>query len=113
MAKLNHEKMHAEIERRAKALEANRKRLSEMSLLERANMAHEFMTTASEILETALKFKAVMLKRGLKIAKTKCPRCAKRAKDEPIGETLEGRIAGSRNHFRMRCINGCGMAMME
>lgn len=68
----------------------------------------------AEVVDTAAKFKAAMMKRGITSARTNCPRCAAAAKPgEPSGATLYGYISGPRNHFRMSCRNGCGMAMME
>lgn len=66
-----------------------------------------------QVIETATKFKAAMLKEGIINARTKCPRCAAAKPGQPSGATLYGYISGTRNHFRMSCKNGCGMAMME
>lgn len=66
-----------------------------------------------QVVETAAKFKAAMMKRGITSARTNCPRCAAARPGQPSGATLYGYISGTRNHFRMSCKNGCGMAMME
>ncbi len=50
-----------------------------------------------EDLQTALKLKSKMLKRQLTTARAKCPRCKK--------ETLQGRLAGRKNHLRCWCDN--------
>lgn len=71
------------------------------------------ITDFAEVIETAAKLKAVMLKRGITSARTECPRCAAARPGQPSGATLYGYISGTRNHFRMSCKNGCGMAMME
>lgn len=73
------------------------------------------MAQVAEVLATAEKFKAVMLKKGITRARTFCPRCRAANPDSPSGATLYGFIvnAGTRKHFRMSCMNGCGMAMME
>lgn len=71
------------------------------------------ITDFAEVIETATKFKAVLLERGITSARTKCPRCAAARPGKPSGASLYGYISGHRNHFRMSCKNGCGMAMME
>lgn len=72
-----------------------------------------FLDQLRDVIDTASKFKAAMLKKGIVHARTQCPRCKAKDPDKPSGATLYGAIAGPRKHFRMSCKNGCGMAMME
>jgi hypothetical protein len=63
-----------------------------------------FMDRAVKIIETAMKLKAVMKKRGLARARAKCPYCEK--------GFLHGQLAGSKGHLHMAC-DGCDVRMME
>lgn len=67
-------------------------------------MSADFMDRAVKILETAMKLKAVMKKRGLTRARAKCPHCE--------AGFLHGRIAGRKGHLHMAC-DGCNARMME
>lgn len=59
------------------------------------------------VMETGLKFKKVMLAKGLTRAQTKCPRCG-------VENALQGALAGRKNHLRMSCNTPkCEMSMME
>lgn len=85
-----------------------------MSAVEEATKKREeFFAQFDDVIRTAGKFKAVMLKKGIVHARTQCPRCKAKHPDKPSGASLYGAISGPRNHFRMSCRNGCGMAMME
>lgn len=85
-----------------------------MSVIEEATRKREnFFAQLDDVIRTAEKFKAVMLKKGITYARTQCPRCKAQNPEKPSGATLYGAIAGPRKHFRMSCRNGCGMAMME
>jgi len=65
-----------------------------------------FLREAGATLFTGLKLKRVMQRRGLRRARAKCPRCG--------NETLQGALAGRRDHLRMWCdTEGCGMGMIE
>jgi len=57
-----------------------------------------------QALETAVKFKAALLKRGKRRGWTTCPRC---------GGRLEGALAGPKNHIRMACTTAGCLAAME
>jgi len=54
-------------------------------------------------IETGLKLKKIMLKRGLRRCRCVCPRC---------GGMIHAGLAGRRDHLRMSC-SGCGLNMME
>jgi hypothetical protein len=85
-----------------------------MSGIEAATKKREdFFDQFEDVIRTATKFKAAMLKKGITRARTQCPRCNTKAPEKPSGATLYGAIAGPRKHFHMSCQNGCGMAMME
>lgn len=60
------------------------------------------------VLETSIKLKRSMIKRGLRRARAICPRCGG-------GDgTLQGALVGPRNHLRMWCDTpGCSMEVME
>lgn len=64
----------------------------------------DFMAQIRSTFRDASKLKAVMLKRGLKAARARCPEC---------GGELNGRLAGSRNHMRFWCAGTCKRSMME
>lgn len=66
--------------------------------------SEDFFAKFGDVIDTAVKFKKVMNKRGLKRAKCPCPRC---------GKFIWGSIATYNGHFRMSCEGSCGMAMME
>lgn len=51
----------------------------------------------SAILETHVKMKKVMLKKGVRAAKAPCPHCKK--------GFLHGRLAGRKDHLHMWCDN--------
>lgn len=72
-----------------------------------------FLAHVNDVIRTATKFKAVMIKKGITYARTQCPRCKAKTPDKPSGATLYGSIVGPRKHFHMSCRNGCGMSMME
>lgn len=57
-----------------------------------------------DVIDTAVKFKKVMQKKGIKRARCVCPRC---------GSFIHGCLSGPRNHLRMTCEGKCGMNMME
>lgn len=57
-------------------------------------------------LDAGVKLKRVMLAKGLTRARAKCPKCG--------NETLQGALAGRKNHMRMWCETpNCEMRMME
>lgn len=77
-------------------------------LVDRAKrQSPEFMRHVAQVVETSIKLKRVMLKRGLKRARANCPRCG-------VAGALRGALVGSRNHMRMWCETpGCSMELME
>ena len=75
--------------------------------LNRLSKHDEFQRHVAEVLTTMVKLKRVMLARGLRRAKTKCPRCG------CVG-ALQGGLVGQRNHMRMWCETpSCSMEAME
>ncbi len=64
----------------------------------------DFFAGIKDVIDTAVKFKDRMNKRGIKRARCVCPRC---------GKFIHGSIASYNGHFRMSCEGQCGMAMME
>jgi uncharacterized protein with PIN domain len=64
----------------------------------------DFMASIRSTIRDAGKLKAVMLKKGLRQARAKCPECE--------GE-LRGALAGPRNHMRFWCTGTCKRQMME
>lgn len=64
----------------------------------------DFMASVRTTIRDAGKLKTVMLKKGLRQARAKCPEC---------GGELHGRLAGSRNHMRFWCDGTCNRQMME
>lgn len=64
----------------------------------------DFMASIRSTIRDAGKLKAVMLKKGLRQARAKCPECE--------GE-LRGALAGPRNHMRFHCTGTCKRQMME
>lgn len=64
----------------------------------------DFLALIRTTFRDAEKLKTVMLKRGLKAARARCPEC---------GGTLNGRLAGPRNHMRFWCDGTCKRQMME
>ena len=77
-------------------------------LVDRAKrQSPEFMRHVAQVVETSMKLKTSMLKRGLKRARANCPRCG-------VAWALQGALVGSKNHMRMWCeTTGCSMEMME
>jgi ribosomal protein S27AE len=76
-----------------------------MSAIEEATKKREdFFAQFKDVIDTAVKFKKVMNKKGLKRARCVCPRC---------GKFIHASIASYNGHFRMSCEGQCGMAMME
>lgn len=66
----------------------------------------DFFAQIRPFFEAALKLKQVMLRRGLTAARCKCPMCK--------NETMQGRLAGRKNHIRAWCETpGCNYQMME
>jgi hypothetical protein len=65
----------------------------------------EFIEKAGKILETGMKFKKALLKRGLRRGRAKCPFC----KDG----FLIGTINGRKNHLHMACDKCPDVRMME
>ena len=63
-----------------------------------------FMASVRTTIRDAMKLKAVMLRRGLRQARAKCPEC---------GGELHGSLAGKRNHMRFWCDGTCKRQMME
>lgn len=63
-----------------------------------------FWAKATEALETGMKLKKIMLKKGLTRCRCECPRC---------GGTITAGLAGRKNHVRMSCSGSCGMNLME
>lgn len=84
-----------------------------MTAKEAAAEHADFMAFAGKVLYSAVKLKAVMLKRGLTSAKAKCPLCEI---GHLHGRLITGRGAGrhrqSGGAFRMWC-DGCPAQMME
>lgn len=74
------------------------------SAAERKAENDAFWAKAYEAVETGLKLKKIMVKRGLRRCRCECPRC---------GKTIQAALAGPRNHLRMACEGQCGMNMME
>ncbi len=65
-----------------------------------------FWANATLLVETSVKFKKVMQTKGLRRAKAQCPICK--------NETLQGALAGRKDHMRMWCdTEGCDVQMME
>jgi hypothetical protein len=63
-------------------------------MLDRAKrQSPEFMRHVAQVLETSIKLKRVMLKRGLRRARSTCPRCG-------ITGAPQGALAGKRDHMR-------------
>jgi hypothetical protein len=58
----------------------------------------------SRALETGLKLKKIMLKKGITRCRCACPRC---------GGTIHAVLAGRKNHLHMACDGRCGMNIME
>jgi hypothetical protein len=69
-----------------------------------AGKADDFFASVRDVLETGVKFKAAMKRKGKTRARVVCPRCNK---------FIWGAIASYNGHFRMSCEGNCGMAMME
>jgi hypothetical protein len=67
-------------------------------------MTSDFMKRATAIIENALKFKAVLIKRGLTRGKAKCPFCE--------NGHWHGTLAGPKRHLHMAC-DGCEVRMVE
>lgn len=65
---------------------------------------NDLMSNFKEIVSIAGKLKTVMLKKNLKIAKAKCPKCE--------SGYLHGRIGGHKNHLHMYC-DSCTVLFME
>lgn len=64
----------------------------------------DFWNKFGDVIDTAVKFKKVMKRKGLRRARCVCPRC---------GKHIHGSISSYNGHFHMRCeTTGC-MAMME
>lgn len=64
----------------------------------------DFMASVRTTIRDAGKLKAIMLRRGLRQARAKCPEC---------GGELHGALAGKRNHMRFWCDGTCKRQMME
>lgn len=64
----------------------------------------DFMQTVRTTIRDAVKLKTVMLKKGLRRAKAKCPEC---------DGFVNGALAGPRNHMRFWCDGTCKRQMME
>lgn len=64
----------------------------------------DFMASIRTTIRDAGKLKTVMLKKGLRQARAKCPEC---------GGELHGALAGPRNHMRFWCDGTCKRQMME
>ena len=64
----------------------------------------DFMATMRSTLRDATKLKSIMLNKGLRAARAKCPECS--------GE-MHGRLAGHKNHMRFWCTGTCKRQMME
>ena len=77
-------------------------------LLDRAkHQAPDFMRHIAMVVETSMKLKKSMQKRSIRRARAHCPRCG--------GDgTLQGALAGKKDHMRMWCETpDCSMEMME
>lgn len=76
-----------------------------MSAVEEATKKREaFFDQFRDVIDTAVKLKKVMNKKGLKRARCVCPRC---------GKLIHASISSCNGHMRMACEGSCGMAMME
>ncbi len=64
----------------------------------------EFWKRAGQALETGMKIKKAMLRRGLLRCRCKCPRC---------GQMIHASLAGPKKHLHMACEGRCGMNVME
>lgn len=64
----------------------------------------DFMAKVRTTIRDATKLKSIMLKKGIREARAKCPECD--------GE-VHGRLAGPRNHMRFWCTGTCNRQMME
>jgi len=68
-------------------------------------MGADWMKDAVADIHTAMKLKEVMVRKGIRSAKAKCPKCG--------NETMQGRLAGPRNHIRFWCdTEGCTLTKM-
>lgn len=104
MAELNRIKMQERMaELRAQQDEARRKHEG-MSHQEREDAREAFRRTMGDTLETGLKMKQKMLKKGIVRARAACPYCP--------GKYVHGALVGSKQHMRFHC--DCKrMQMME
>ncbi len=77
-------------------------------LIDRAKrQSPDFMRHVAQVVETSIKLKRAMLKRGVNRARAACPRCG-------INGALQGALVGKTNHMRMWCDTpDCSMEMME
>lgn len=69
-----------------------------------AKSARSFRENVRQVLETGLKLKKIMEKKGLKACRCECPRC---------GGMIGAALVGRKGHLHMRCDGGCGMQLME
>lgn len=68
-------------------------------------MGADWMMDAVADIHTAMKLKDMMTRKGIRSAKAKCPKCG--------NETMQGRLAGLRNHIRFWCdTEGCTLTKM-
>ena len=64
----------------------------------------DFLKNMETTIRDATKLKKVMLKKGLKRAKAKCPECE---------GYIYGVLAGPKNHLHFVCVGSCKRRMME
>lgn len=77
----------------------------QMSVVEEATKQREdFFAQFRDVIDTAVKLKKVMKKKGLSRARCICPRC---------GKHIHASISSYNGHMHMACEGQCGMAMME
>lgn len=64
----------------------------------------DFWKNALSLMDDGLKMKKIMLSKGLRQAKAKCPKCE---------GYLYATLNGSKNHVHIKCTGSCKRSMME
>jgi len=81
------------------------RRIDDVQREANASKAEAFKQDVALMVKTHTKFKSVMLKRGLRLAKAKCPKGCE-------GKFIHGSLNGQRNHLHWHC--DCGkIGMIE
>ena len=88
MSKLDKEKYERELADRKKVLAMAREEMKKPP-------SDEFMTAINKTFELGMKLKKVMMKKGLRRARAKCPDCP--------DKYLHGSINGPRDHMHFGC----------